>query len=72
MMFPNIELMLIFLPVPIKAKYFVPLIIMGDLFFGITGSPMGIAHWAHIGGALLGFIMAWYWRRNSFDNTRLY
>jgi len=72
MMFPNIELMLIFLPVPIKAKYFVPLIIMGDLFFGITGSPMGIAHWAHIGGALLGFIMAWYWRKNSFNNTRLY
>lgn len=71
-MFPNIELMLIFLPIPIKAKYFVPLIIMGDLFFGITGSPLGIAHWAHIGGALLGFIMAWYWRKNSFDNTRLY
>jgi len=72
MMFPNIELMLIFLPVPIKAKYFVPLIILGDLIFGITGSPLGIAHWAHIGGALLGFIMAWYWKKNSFDNTRLY
>jgi membrane associated rhomboid family serine protease len=72
MMFPNIELMLIFLPIPIKAKYFVPFIILGDLFFGITGSPFGIAHWAHIGGALLGFIMAWYWKKNSFDNTRLY
>ncbi len=72
MMFPNIKLMLMFLPVPIKAKYFVPVIILGDLIFGITGSPFGIAHWAHIGGALLGFIMAWYWKKNSFDNTRLY
>ncbi|MBT8263053.1 MAG: rhomboid family intramembrane serine protease [Bacteroidia bacterium] len=72
MMFPNIELMLIFLPIPIKAKYFVPVIILGDLIFGITGSPLGIAHWAHIGGALIGFIMAWYWKKNSFDNTRIY
>ena len=72
MMFPNIELMLIFLPIPIKAKYFVPGLIVMDLVFGFTGSPMGIAHWAHIGGALFGFIMAWYWKKNSFDNTRLY
>ncbi|PVW13511.1 rhomboid family intramembrane serine protease [Marixanthomonas spongiae] len=70
LMFPNIELMLIFLPIPIKAKYFIPLIILGDLFFGITGSPFGIAHWAHIGGALFGFIMAYYWKKNSFDSTR--
>lgn len=70
MMFPNIELMLIFLPIPIKAKYFIPGLIIMDLFFGITGSPMGIAHWAHIGGALFGFIMAYYWKKNSFDNHR--
>jgi membrane associated rhomboid family serine protease len=71
-MFPNIELMLIFLPVPIKAKYFVPGLIAMDLIFGITGTQMGIAHWAHIGGAIFGFIMAWYWKKNSFDDTRLY
>ena len=71
-MFPNTELMLIFLPVPIKAKYFIPGIIVIDLFFGITGSPFGIAHWAHIGGALFGFIMAWYWKKNSFNDTRWY
>ncbi|UAB81115.1 rhomboid family intramembrane serine protease [Marixanthomonas sp. SCSIO 43207] len=70
LMFPNIELMLIFLPIPIKAKYFIPLIILGDLFFGITGSPFGIAHWAHIGGAIFGFIMAYYWKKNSFDSHR--
>ena len=70
MMFPNIELMLIFLPIPIKAKYFIPVIILGDLFFGLSGTSSGVAHWAHIGGALFGFIMAWYWKKNSFDNHR--
>lgn len=70
LMFPNIELMLIFLPIPIKAKYFIPGLIVLDLFFGITGSPFGIAHWAHIGGALFGFIMAYYWKKNSFDEHR--
>ncbi len=70
MMFPNAELMLIFFPVPVKAKYFIPGLILMDLFFGISGSPMGIAHWAHIGGALFGFIMAWYWRKNDMNKYR--
>ena len=70
LMYPNAELMLIFLPIPIKAKYFIPLIIIGDLFFGITGASTGVAHFAHIGGALFGFIMAYYWKKNSFDSHR--
>jgi len=70
LMYPNAELMLIFLPIPIKAKYFIPLIIFGDLFFGITGASTGVAHFAHIGGALFGFIMAYYWKKNSFDSHR--
>jgi membrane associated rhomboid family serine protease len=70
LLFPNVELMLIFLPIPIKAKYFIPGIILLDVIFGITGTPTGIAHWAHIGGALFGFVMAWYWKKNSFDNHR--
>ena len=70
MMYPNAELMLIFLPIPIKAKYFIPIIIAGDLFFGISGTATGIAHFAHIGGALFGFIMAYYWKKNSFDSHR--
>jgi membrane associated rhomboid family serine protease len=69
-MYPEARLMLLFLPFPIKAKYFVPLIILGDLYFGITNQNTGIAHFAHIGGALLGFIMMWYWNKNSFDNHR--
>ena len=68
--FSEAELMLIFLPIPIKAKYFVPLIIAGDLIFGFTGTSTGIAHFAHVGGAIAGFIMMWYWKKNSFDNKR--
>ncbi|MFC4636544.1 rhomboid family intramembrane serine protease [Dokdonia ponticola] len=70
--YPNSELMLIFLPFPIKAKYFIPIMIAGDLFFGISGTSTGIAHWAHIGGAVIGFIIAVYWKKNSFNDKRWY
>lgn len=73
LMYPNTELMLIFLPIPIKAKYFIPVLILIDLFSGITGFSLfgqGIAHWAHIGGALFGFLMAYYWKKNSFNHKR--
>ncbi len=71
MTFPNTPLMLIFLPIPIKAKYFVPGVLCIDLFFGLTSYSIGpIAHFAHIGGALAGFIMSYYWKKNSFDKTR--
>lgn len=72
MMFPNVSLMLMFFPVPIKAKYFIPGIILMDLFLGISGTSTGVAHFAHLGGALFGFIMAWYWKKNSFDENRWY
>ena len=63
MLFPNVQLMLLFPPIPIKAKYLVPLLILFDLFFGFTSYSVGpIAHFAHIGGAITGFIMMWYWK----------
>lgn len=69
--FPETPLMLIFLPVPIKAKYFVPGLLAIDLFFGLTSYSIGpVAHFAHLGGALFGFIMAYYWKKNSFNDTR--
>lgn len=73
MSYPNSELFLIFLPVPIKAKYFIPVLIALDLFSGITGYGIfgqGIAHFAHVGGALVGFLMMWYWKKNQFNNNR--
>lgn len=69
MLFPNAELMLIFVPFPIKAKYFIPIIVGLDLFSGVTGFSIfggGIAHFAHVGGAIIGFIIMWYWKKNQF------
>jgi membrane associated rhomboid family serine protease len=74
MLYPESKLMLIFLPIPIKAKYFIPGIIALDLFSAITGqsifSPNNTAYVAHIGGALTGFILMWIWKKNQFDKYR--
>jgi len=73
-MFPNAEMMLLFLPIPIKAKYFVPFLVLGDLVMGIKGTSIfgggGIAHFAHVGGAVTGFLMMWYWKKNQFNRHR--
>ena len=71
-LFPNVSLFLIFIPIPIKAKYFVPILIAGDLFFGVSNSfSIGpIAHFAHVGGALTGLAMMIYWRKNQFKKNR--
>ncbi len=63
--FPNAKLMLFFIPYPIAAKYFVPVLIGIDLFSGVTGFSLfggGIAHFAHVGGAIIGFILMLLWR----------
>ncbi|MGL5111183.1 MAG: rhomboid family intramembrane serine protease [Flavobacterium sp.] len=74
-MFPNAELALLFIPIPIKAKYFVPGLLLIDLYSGVSGGSIfggssGIAHFAHLGGALLGFLMMWYWKKNQFNKNR--
>ena len=71
-LFPNVSLFLIFVPIPIKAKYFVPILIAGDLFFGVSNSfSIGpIAHFAHVGGALTGLAMMMYWKKNQFNKNR--
>ena len=70
-MFPNSKLMLLFPPIPVKAKYLIPIIILGDLFFGFTSASIGpIAHFAHIGGAITGLLMMWYWKKNQFNKNR--
>lgn len=64
-LFPNAKMMLIFIPYPIKAMYFVPIIILGDVFFGMTRYSVGnIAHFAHVGGAIMGLaiVLVWRWR----------
>ena len=75
MMNPNTELMMLFLPIPIKAKYFIPGIIALDIFSQLSGqaifSPNNTAYMAHIGGAFIGFIIMWYWKKNSMDKYRI-
>jgi len=56
-LFPNTELMLLFFPVPIKAKYFVILYGLYELYAGTAGLQAGIAHFAHIGGLVTGLIL---------------
>lgn len=75
-MFPNAELGIMFIPVPVKAKYFVPVyMLLFDGFFGIFGNSLmgidsGVAHFAHIGGAITGFLIMWYWKKNQFNDRR--
>jgi membrane associated rhomboid family serine protease len=55
-----------FVPVPIAAKFFIPVILALDLFSGVTGFSIfgaGIAHFAHLGGAAIGFFLMLLWRR---------
>jgi membrane associated rhomboid family serine protease len=74
MLFPESKLMLIFLPIPIKAKYFIPAIIGLDLFSALTGnsvfSPSNTAYMAHVGGALTGFLLMYFWKKNERDKYR--
>lgn len=61
-LFPNTALYLIFIPVPVKAKYFIPILIVLELFLGVSRvAGTSIAHFAHIGGALFGFILIKLW-----------
>ena len=63
MFFPNQQLMLMFPPIPIAAKYLVVGLVVIDLFSGLSGHRTGIAHFAHIGGAFFGVLLILYWRK---------
>jgi rhomboid family protein len=66
MLFPNTMLMLIFPPIPIKAKYFVIGFGVIELYMGFANNPAdNVAHFAHLGGMLFGFILIKYWRKNT-------
>ncbi|QHI39006.1 Rhomboid protease AarA [Kordia antarctica] len=75
MLYPNMELMMMFIPIPIKAKYFIPGLLVIDFIGGITGglSLFGggnIAHFAHLGGALFGFLLMLYFNKTQFNKNR--
>jgi len=62
MLFPNRQIMLLIPPIPMKAKVFVAVYGAIELFLGVTGTQEGVAHFAHLGGMLGGFLMIQYWR----------
>jgi len=68
MLFPNTEMYIMFIPVPVKAKYIIPVYIVLELFLGVASfQGDSVAHYAHLGGALLGFILVKLWKdKNSF------
>ncbi|HEX5373312.1 MAG TPA: rhomboid family intramembrane serine protease [Aquabacterium sp.] len=62
MMFPNRTIMPLFPPIPMKAKYFVAIYGAVELFQGVTNTQSGVAHFAHLGGMLGGWLVIRYWR----------
>ena len=69
MLYPNLELMIMFIPVPVKAKYIIPVYILIEISLGF-GQFAGdnVAHFAHLGGALFGFILVKAWKLKSPGN----
>ncbi len=65
-LYPDAKIMLMFIPVPIKVKYLMPVVIAVSVYLGISGNVGGIAHLAHVGGALVGFLLAMYWKKHLY------
>ncbi len=65
MLYPEARMTLIFPPVTLDAKWMVAIFIGIELLTGITGTQMGVAHFAHLGGALFGFLLVLYWRKRG-------
>ena len=73
MLFPNAELFIMFIPIPVKAKYFVIFYGIVELFLGVGNfSGDNIAHFAHLGGMLFGFFLIRYWKKKGFGNGQYF
>ena len=65
-LYPDAKIMLMFIPVPVKVKYLMPVVIIVSIYLGVTGNAGGIAHLAHVGGALVGYILAKIWKKHLY------
>jgi membrane associated rhomboid family serine protease len=65
MLYPEAKLTLIFPPITLNAKWWVLIFIGIELVTGITGTQMGVAHFAHLGGALFGWLLIRYWKKTG-------
>ena len=74
MLYPEAKLTLIFPPITLDAKWWVIIFIGIELVTGITGTQMGVAHFAHLGGMLIGWLMILAWRKRGilFDQDKLF
>ncbi|MBC6109142.1 rhomboid family intramembrane serine protease [Pedobacter fastidiosus] len=73
MLYPNAELLIMFIPVPVKAKYIIPIYILVELSLGVAQiQGDSIAHYAHLGGALIGFILVKIWKDKNDTFYTLY
>ena len=71
MLYPDSVLTLIFPPISMKAKWFVLVFAAIELLTGVTGTGGGIAHFAHLGGLIFGFLLILYWKKNHTLYSRL-
>lgn len=72
MIFPNMPLFLMFIPIPIKAKWMVIGYGAIELFFGINGIQNSVAHFAHLGGMIFGLLILIYWKRKGITGGGTY
>ncbi|WP_106830300.1 rhomboid family intramembrane serine protease [Parabacteroides pacaensis] len=73
MLFPDVPLYLMFIPIPIKAKYFVIFYGVAELFLGVANfGGDNVAHFAHLGGMLFGYFLIKYWKKKDADNGKFF
>ena len=71
MLYPDSVLTLIFPPISLKAKWFVLVFAGIELLLGVTGTQAGVAHFAHLGGLVFGFLLIWYWKKRRTLYSRM-
>ena len=71
MLYPDSILTLIFPPISLKAKWFVLIFAGIELLTGVTGTGGSIAHFAHLGGLIFGFLLIWYWKKKRTLYSRM-
>jgi len=65
-LYPEAKIGIMFIPIPVKVKYVLPIVVIGSIYLGVSGNGGGIAHLAHVGGAIVGFILARIWRKHLY------
>ncbi len=65
-LYPDAKIGIMFIPVPMKVKYLMPVVIVVSVYLGVSGNGGGIAHLAHVGGALVGWLLARNWKKHLY------